>query len=91
MTGAAIKSGCMLTHIQSCMEAMNHLQAKQDQLKDLEKELRQLDAIAKRFNTVKQQVPTQVYVKFTIQLHFLRLSLAATSKSLYCGFGHFRN
>ena len=68
----------MLTHIQSCMEAMNHLQAKQDQLKDLEKELRQLDAIAKRFNTVKQQVPTQVYVKFTTQLHSLRLSLAAT-------------
>ena len=58
LTGAAIKSGCMLTHIQSCMEAMNQLQNKQDQLKDLEKELRQLDAIAKRYNTVKQQVNT---------------------------------
>ncbi len=54
--GAVNKSGCILAQIQSCIEAMNSFEARQDELKQLEKEMRQLEAISKRYNTVKQQV-----------------------------------
>ena len=46
----------MLTQIQSCMEAMNSLEARQDELRQMEREMRQMEAISKRYNTVKQQV-----------------------------------
>lgn len=53
--GAPSKSGSMLTHVREVMNATESLDTKQSQLKDMERQLRQLDGVAQRFNSLKHQ------------------------------------
>jgi hypothetical protein len=55
-TGAPDRGGCKLAHIHSCLDAINSLEAKEAELKDIEREMRQTEAIARRYNDVKQKV-----------------------------------
>lgn len=45
-----------MAQIQSCLEAINSLEAKEADLRGLEQEMRQTEAIAKRYNELKQRV-----------------------------------
>ena len=54
--GAPVKTGCILAQIQSCLAAMNSLDGKEAELRGLEQEMRQTEAIAKRFNEINHKV-----------------------------------
>jgi chromosome segregation ATPase len=53
--GAVSKSGSMLTQVQAVIEASNSLEGQQEKLHEAEKQLRELEIVAKKFNNLKHQ------------------------------------